>query len=377
MNKYTPTHLEESLQRDLEGIRLKLIEMADRDVEALRNALRALLENNRMLAFSVILRDKFIDELETELDHLCLRFFVRQQPVAGHLRFVFATIKIIKELERIGDYAESVARQVLKVAKLEPKPSYDKFIQIADLSVPMLQDAIKAFIDNDPQLARKTMKTELAADRVRTEINNYLYSLRQNEELPLDALTPLITVARRFERVADQAKNICEEVFYVATGEYVKHRQPEKMRILFVDKTNSCLSQMAEGLGKSLGKPRLIFESAGIQPQSMDLQTVGFLAEKGIDIARQGPKSIEQIEDLTGIHVLIALCDEAKKIAPQSPTKTVVMEWSISDPVPDKGTPEEMRNAYETAYENLKNHIQDLADAILEDKPKGDRSYED
>src|SRR6266540_5798420 len=120
-----PTHFEESLQRDIDRIRGKVTEMAAFGERALRDCLKALQEGNRQLAYTVILRDQKIDELEKEVDQLCLAFLVRQQPVAGPLRFAYATIRINLELERVGDYAESIARQVLKLISLNatiPEP---------------------------------------------------------------------------------------------------------------------------------------------------------------------------------------------------------------------------------------------------------------
>src|SRR4029077_18272724 len=102
----------------------------------LKLSLQALVERNRQLAYSVILRDQYIDELEKEIDRLCLEFLVRQQPAGAPPRFAYATIKINLELERVGDYAESIARQVLKISSLQPPPSFDKFVAIANLSIP-------------------------------------------------------------------------------------------------------------------------------------------------------------------------------------------------------------------------------------------------
>src|SRR3954471_2213225 len=135
------THYEENLQRDIERIRKKVTDMGALAERALRSCMQALAQRNRQIAYSVVLRDQRIDELEKEIDRLCLEFLVRQQPVAGTLRFAYATIKINLELERVGDYAESIARQVLKISALEPQPSYDKFVAIANLSIPMLQQA--------------------------------------------------------------------------------------------------------------------------------------------------------------------------------------------------------------------------------------------
>src|SRR6187551_448744 len=131
------THFEESLQRDIERIRGKVKEMATLGEQALRNCLKALAEKNRVLAFAVILRDQRIDELEKEVDRLCLEFIVRQQPVAGTLRFPYAVIKINSELERVGDYAESMARQGLTLMDLGADVPVDRLREIAGKAIPM------------------------------------------------------------------------------------------------------------------------------------------------------------------------------------------------------------------------------------------------
>jgi len=121
-------------------IRNKVAEMGAFTENALKVSLRALAEGNRQLAYSVILRDQYLDERETELNQLCLEFLVRHQPVAGQLRFVFTAIQINKELERIGDYAESIARQVLAVSALEPQPPCVRFTELGNLSVGSVAD---------------------------------------------------------------------------------------------------------------------------------------------------------------------------------------------------------------------------------------------
>src|SRR5688572_32221492 len=115
------SHYEESLERDIGRIRRTLTEMAKLATDALEACAGALVARNRQTAYTVILRDRRIDELEKELDRLCLEFLIRQQPVARHLRFAYTTIKVNLELERIGDYAESIARQVLKLSNIEVK----------------------------------------------------------------------------------------------------------------------------------------------------------------------------------------------------------------------------------------------------------------
>jgi phosphate transport system protein len=140
------THFEESLQRDSDRIRRKVREMAGLFGMALEGCLTALESKNRQLAYSVIIRDQRIDELEKEIDRLCLEFIVRQQPVAGTLRFAYAIIKINSELERVGDYAESMARQILQLAAMDVTVPIERFREIAGIAIPMFHGAVEAFL---------------------------------------------------------------------------------------------------------------------------------------------------------------------------------------------------------------------------------------
>src|SRR5688500_20070878 len=126
--------------------------MAGLAVASLKSCMKALTERNRSLAYSVIVRDQRIDELEKEIDRLCLEFMVRQQPVAGTLRFAYATIKINSELERVGDYAESMARQVLSLEGLEFELPHGRLDEMARHAIPMLHDAVEAFVTQDTAL---------------------------------------------------------------------------------------------------------------------------------------------------------------------------------------------------------------------------------
>jgi phosphate transport system protein len=360
-------HLEASLQRDIDLIRGKIQEMARRCEQALTTCLTALQESNRQLAYSVILRDHSIDELEKQVDRLCLEFIIRQQPVAGHLRFVYSTIKINAELERIGDYAESVARQILKLTQYDLKSFHPQFVEIANLSIPMLNAAVKAFVEQDAELARKTMAVEDEVDVLRHKINATLLRAHSEGKIPLEALTPLLTIARRLERVSDQAKNICEEVLYICTGESYKHQGTEVTRILFVDQNNSCASQIAEAVANSLGQPKLVFTSAGIDPKPVDPQTLKFLKEKGIEVGRATSKSIQQVPNLEHYQVVVMLEPEVKKALPELPSKMVILEWAVKDPSGIRGSPGDVQGAYDASYRLIREHITDLSEAILGD----------
>lgn len=365
--------LEKSLQCDIDKICDTVLEMSQRAEHALNAAFEALKRLDRKQAYTIILRDRFIDELDNQLDRLCLQFFIRHQPVAGHLRFVFATIKIVRDLERIGDYAGNIARQVVFLSSIDPLPPNEKYIEkfteLAQLSIPMLRTATRAFVEKDSLLARETMEIEGKADIVRANINNELMTLQQRGEIPLEALTPLLTIARRYERVTDQAKNICEEVVYMATGEVLKHQHTDIFRILFVDEDNSCFSQIAEGIAKAMNLTKFSFNSAGfLQSKPVNPDVAKFLHEKGIDISRQHSKFIDKVSGLEHIEMIISLFSEKEEQFKPAVLKTLKLNWPVQNycKMDDTGTLNSEN--LEKTFNYLKNHITDLVQAIIGEK---------
>jgi len=359
--------IEQTLQRDIDEIRLTVNKMGTLVEGALRASLHVLTEKDRQLAYSVILRDRYIDELEQELDQLCKEFLVRQQPAAGHLRFVYAVIKINNELERIGDYAESIAHHFLRLNSIDPKFDYDSIINIAHLSIPMLCNAIQAFSERDPSLAKATMAMEDNVDNIRWSITHEYSQSLQSETFSTDIFFSIMNIVNRFERVADRACNICEEVLYMCTGENIKHKGQEIFRVLFVDDRDSCRGQIAKGIGNALGLKRFKFYSAGIDPQTVDPRSIQFMAKKSIDISQQIPKYLNQILELEKYQIFVSLSKEAEKAFPSPPTKMISILWELEDPSRLKGSPEEIENAYEHTFAVLDSHIRELVEAIIND----------
>ena len=363
------THYEETLQRDIERIRAKVRQMAALAERSLKSCMKALTESNRQLAYSVIVRDQRIDELEKEIDRLCLEFIVRQQPVAGTLRFAYAAIKINSELERVGDYAESMARQILMLsdhgAQVPPgalrghrRPGHP---DAARLGRGLRQPGRRRW----PRRRWRPRRTSIGCA---TSCRPSWCSLQQKGQLPLEALSPLMTIVNRFERVGDQAKAICQEVLYMCTGEYLKHHGSDVFRLLFVDEHNSCRSQMAEAIGNSLGQPKFVFSSAGLERRPIDPTTLSFLRDKGLDIARHtlegdrpdpapGPLPDHRGPGRGGPAGVPAAAHQGG----------VPGLERAAIPRRSSGTPAEIRAAYEETYEFLHAHIQDLVEAVLGD----------
>lgn len=365
MSTPTTPHLEAALQRDIDIIRSKILDMARLDERALQRAMQALSTRDRQLAYSVILCDQDVDALETELDRLCLEFIIRHQPAAAHLRFVYSASKIVNELERIGDYAESMARQVLALSELSLGVPLDDFHEMAKLSVPMVHNAVRAFVDKNPDLARATMASEPLVNQARDSLNARLVAWREEERLPLEALPPLMNIARRLERVSDQATNVCEEALYFTTGQYLRHMPHDGYRVLFVDASHGCLSRMAEAIGIGLGSPRFTFMSAGVDPRPVDPQTLRVLGDRGVDVSGQPSRTVGQVPGLDQIQVVVSLGAGGERFMPERPAKkTVGLDWRVANPADLVGTPGEVRAAYDRAWETLTAHVRDLVQAI-------------
>lgn len=359
------TYLDELLQRDIERIRQNVLDMSRLAEKALQDCMKALVENNRQLAYAIILRDYYIDEKEKEIDRLCLEFIVRQQPIAWPLRFAYSTIKINLEIERVGDYAESIARHLIKLKNPVPDSIKNDIIEMAKLSLVMLQDATRAFLEQDDILARKTILVDSTVDTLRMQCNSNLVRLFQGQKIPYEVLDPMTSIVRRFERVSDQARNICLEVLYMCTGENPKHPGAAAFRMLFLDDNNSCCSQMAEAIALAMNQPRFIFTSAGVEPKPIDAVTLNFMKEKGFDLSRNAPRMLYNIPNLEFYDVVIALSKDTVKAFPQSARKAIILDWTIDDPSKVHGTEETVQAAYEEAFQFIKSHLNDLIEAIL------------
>lgn len=368
------SHLEESLQRDINRIREHVTEMSIRAEKALHDCVKAFVENDRKLAYAVVLRDQYIDEKEKEIDRLCLEFIVRQQPVAKPLRFAYSTIKINLEIERVGDYAESIARHILKMREKPSDGFREQIVQLANLSIAMFHDSIRAFTDQDPDLAKKNIKIEETVDIQRIQLNTLLIGLLRENKISYEVLDPLLTIVRRFERVADQARNICMEVLYMCTGEYAKHPGAEAFRVLFVDDHNSCRSQMAEAVAQSLKQNRFVFNSAGVEPKPISPFTIEFMKTKGFDLSRIAPKALHQVPNLDHYQVIVALSKGAYRAFPQHPRKVVFLDWPVEDPAEESGSVTAMKERYEKAFQFIRDQVKELVEAIIGSTTESERT---
>jgi phosphate transport system protein len=212
-------HYDEGLNHLREG----LTAMAGQVEWMLELTLRALLERKNDLADRVNALDAGVDEQELKLDKACIDLLALGAPVARDLRLVASAIKIIPELERIGDHCCNIARRA-KLLNGQPWIlSGDAMERLGKETRDMVRRAVDAFVQGDASMARGVIAADDLVDALYTEIYRELLRLMLSDPLCIERASHLILVAKNWERIADQATNIAEEVLFILEGRNVKH----------------------------------------------------------------------------------------------------------------------------------------------------------
>jgi phosphate transport system protein len=372
------SHLEEQLQRDIDRIRDRVREMADLAVRGLEDSVRSLTGGDRKVAYAAILRDSRVDELETVIDNQCVEFMVRHIPVAKNLRFAHSVAKIILELERIGDYSESINRQAILLSRAAYTPDLEPYARLAGVAIEMVRQAVRAFLDEDLELADRTRILDTEANRLYQDIFRSLLGERPQSNEEMATLFALLSVANRFERVADQAVNVCEEVYYLVTGDIVKHQLKRELHILFVSSGNSCRGLMAEGIARTLAGKQFQFFSAGIDLEPPDGKAVEFLAKRGIDVSDRQAQTLADVGDLSRFKAVVAIGAEAAKAMPKLGYRTILVEWQVPNPCESTEEGHSADEAYTAAFDELVDRISELVRGLhgtIESLQPGGRNH--
>lgn len=360
----TPPLLEEIVERDLRTIHQQLRLMADLVVSALQDATTALRTRDRRLAYQVILADNRIDALEGRIDRLCQEFLVRHMPVAAQLRFIIAATKVNSELERMGDYADAVARRTVALVPVDNLPAIEPICNMAALAVEMVRDAVDAFLEDNPGLAERAFETEPRVD----EMNRHIFDMLSHgdgAEGDLTARFAQVGILNRIERVADRAVNVAEDAIYATKGEVLRHAPRHEQRILLLSPRDATLGPMAEVIAHQHAPLHLRFASAGINPAPLDPRMVAFMAKRGVDITRPRPRGLADVGDLGDYYIVVLLSKSAEDACPPLPYKTIALTWDIPDPSLVEGPPEVVEAAYARAYAEIETKLGDLVAALL------------
>ena len=215
----------QDFDRDLGKLEAELILMSGLVEQAIFNALNALKSRDIDKSQKVIDEDDNIDQTELEIERSCIELIRREAPMAGDLRRIVASLHIAGELERIGDYAEGIAKISIKMGGQPPLKELIDIPRMGDMAVRMLKRSLEAFISRDASLVR-TLSVELEkeddeVDDLYAKVQTDLLELVKADPKNAEPATYLMRVAHNVERVADRAMNIVERALYQATGELV------------------------------------------------------------------------------------------------------------------------------------------------------------
>jgi phosphate transport system protein len=221
-------HSSKQYDQELEGIRSKVLLMGGMVETQFDEALEAFRVGNVEQADKVMADDQAVNQLEVQLDDACSHLIVRRQPAANDLRTVMATIKVITDLERIGDEASKIARTAKSLHErgMIGFNHYDIVRTIARNTADMLHDSLDAFARLDGKQALQIIARDDEIDfEFRTILRNMITFMMEDPRTISSALDTL-WVGKAIERIGDHAKNIAEYVIYVAEGRDIRHSKP-------------------------------------------------------------------------------------------------------------------------------------------------------
>lgn len=211
------------LRSELVELRRNLLAMGAMVEQRVTKVIEAMIDNDITLAEGVRGGDAEIDSMEVELESSCMRLLALAQPVAGDLRFLLAVIRISGELERIADLARGIAKKLIKLAAVPEFEMPPAMTDLAFATRTMLSDVLAALANQDAALCRQVRRADKRVDDIYKEVLQW-----GRQEIPrhvdvTGAAIDLLTIAQRFERMADMTTNIAEDVIFLVEGRIVRH----------------------------------------------------------------------------------------------------------------------------------------------------------
>jgi phosphate transport system protein len=215
--------MQRHFHEELEALKQTLLAMGGLVEDQIRRVMRALLERNDALAQEVIDRDQQVNAYDVEVDETCVSLLALHQPTAGDLRFITTAMKIVTDLERIGDQAVNIAQRVLELNREPQLKPYIDLPRMAEKAQAMVKESLDAFVARDTALARKVCAEDADVDALKEQLFRELLTFMMEDPKTIPRAIRLILISRFMERVADHATNIAEMVIYLVDAKMVRH----------------------------------------------------------------------------------------------------------------------------------------------------------
>jgi phosphate transport system protein len=214
-----PRHFHE----ELDALKQTLLAMGGLVEDQIRRVMTALIERDSDLAQEVIDRDAQVNAYDVEVDEKCVELLALHQPTAGDLRFITTAMKIVTDLERIGDQAVNIAQRAQELNREPQLKPYIDLPRMADRAQRMVKQSLDAFVAGDTALARQVCAADAEVDALKEQIFRELLTYMMEDPRTVSRAIRVILISRFMERVADHATNIAEMVIYLVEGKMVRH----------------------------------------------------------------------------------------------------------------------------------------------------------
>ena len=215
--------MQRHFHEELEGLKQTLLAMGALVEDQIRRVIRALVERDDGLAQEVIDRDRQVNTYDVEVDEKCVELLALHQPAAGDLRFITTAMKIVTDLERIGDQAVNIAQRAIELNREPQLKPYIDLPRMAESAARMVKESLDAFVNRDTALARRVCGEDEAVDALKEQVFRELLTFMMEDARTIPRAIRLILISRFLERVADHATNIAEMVIYLVEGKMVRH----------------------------------------------------------------------------------------------------------------------------------------------------------
>ena len=210
-------------EQDIEALKERILKMGGFVEEAIRNSVKALVERDRDLAIKVIDGDAIVNNYDVEIEEECIKFLALWQPKGSNLRFVTTAIKIITDLERMGDLAVDICERAIELIDEPPLKPYIDLPRMAEAAQKMLKDSLDAFVAGDAELAVNVCAADDFVDNLNQQIFNELLMYMLKDPKNISRAVRLTYVTKYLERIADHATNVAEMVVYMVKGKVIRH----------------------------------------------------------------------------------------------------------------------------------------------------------
>src|SRR5436190_22316025 len=215
--------MQRHFHEELDALKQTLLAMGALVEDQIRRVMRALVERDEALARDVIERDHQVNAYDVEVDEKCVELLARYQPAASDLRFLTTAMKIVTDLERIGDQAVNIAQRALELNREAQLKPYIDLPRMAEKSQAMMKESLDAFVARDTALARRVRGEDEAVDALNHQIFRELLTFMMEDPTTITRAIRLILISRFLERVADHATNIAEMVIFMVDSKMVRH----------------------------------------------------------------------------------------------------------------------------------------------------------